>query len=58
LMTFRQSARGLTRSHPADIWLPPVFAVDHVLTRGCVRDRRPPAGRIDDFGDNGQVSNR
>ena len=26
----------MTRTHPADIWLPPVFAVDHVLTRGCV----------------------
>jgi protein-S-isoprenylcysteine O-methyltransferase Ste14 len=20
------------RTHPADIWLPPVFAVDHILT--------------------------
>jgi endonuclease/exonuclease/phosphatase (EEP) superfamily protein YafD len=31
-----QAGAGLTRTHPADIWLPPVFAVDHVLTRGCV----------------------
>jgi hypothetical protein len=27
-----QSGAGLTRTHPADIWLPPVFAVDHILT--------------------------
>jgi endonuclease/exonuclease/phosphatase (EEP) superfamily protein YafD len=26
---------GLTRSHPADIFLPPLFAVDHILTRGA-----------------------
>lgn len=31
-----QAGAGLTRTHPADIFLPPVFAVDHVLTRGCV----------------------
>jgi endonuclease/exonuclease/phosphatase (EEP) superfamily protein YafD len=30
-----QAGAGLTRTHPADIWLPPVFAVDHILTRGC-----------------------
>jgi endonuclease/exonuclease/phosphatase (EEP) superfamily protein YafD len=31
-----QAGAGLTRTHPADIFLPPVFAVDHILTRGCV----------------------
>ncbi|MGX9789856.1 endonuclease/exonuclease/phosphatase family protein [Mycobacterium sp. MMS18-G62] len=31
-----QAGAGLTRTHPADILLPPVFAVDHVLTHGCV----------------------
>jgi endonuclease/exonuclease/phosphatase (EEP) superfamily protein YafD len=31
-----QAGAGLTRTHPADIFLPPVFAVDHVLTRGCI----------------------
>jgi endonuclease/exonuclease/phosphatase (EEP) superfamily protein YafD len=31
-----QAGAGLTRTHPADIFVPPVFAVDHVLTRGCV----------------------
>jgi hypothetical protein len=56
-MTIPTVGAGLTRSHPADIRLPPVFAVDHVLTRACVRDHRPPAGRIDDFGDNGQLYN-
>jgi hypothetical protein len=56
-MTIPTVGAGLTRSHPADIRLPPVFAVDHALTRACVRDRRPPAGRIDDFGDNGQLYN-
>jgi endonuclease/exonuclease/phosphatase (EEP) superfamily protein YafD len=30
-----QAGAGLTRTHPADIWLPPVFALDHILTRGC-----------------------
>jgi endonuclease/exonuclease/phosphatase (EEP) superfamily protein YafD len=30
-----QAGAGLTRTHPADIRLPPVFAVDHILTRGC-----------------------
>ncbi len=56
-MTIPTVGAGLTRSHPADIWLPPVFAIDDVLTRGCVRDRRPPAGRIDDFADSGQLCN-
>lgn len=32
----RQAAAGLTRTHPADIVIPPVFAVDHVLTRQAV----------------------
>jgi endonuclease/exonuclease/phosphatase (EEP) superfamily protein YafD len=30
-----QAGAGLTRTHPADIVVPPVFAVDHILTRGC-----------------------
>jgi len=30
-----QAGAGLTRTHPADIWLPPVFAVDHILTKRC-----------------------
>jgi endonuclease/exonuclease/phosphatase family metal-dependent hydrolase len=30
-----QAGAGLTRTHPADIWLPPVFAVDHILTYRC-----------------------
>jgi len=31
-----QAGAGLTRTHPADVpVLPPLFAVDHVLTRGC-----------------------
>jgi endonuclease/exonuclease/phosphatase (EEP) superfamily protein YafD len=30
-----QAGAGLTRTHPADIVIPPVFAVDHILTRGC-----------------------
>jgi endonuclease/exonuclease/phosphatase (EEP) superfamily protein YafD len=30
-----QAGAGLTRTHPADIWLPPVFAVDHILTNRC-----------------------
>jgi endonuclease/exonuclease/phosphatase (EEP) superfamily protein YafD len=30
-----QAGAGLTRTHPADIWLPPVFAVDHILTSRC-----------------------
>ena len=29
-----QAGAGLTRTHPADIFLPPVFAVDHILLRG------------------------
>jgi endonuclease/exonuclease/phosphatase (EEP) superfamily protein YafD len=29
-----QAGAGLTRTHPADIVLPPVFAVDHILIRG------------------------
>jgi endonuclease/exonuclease/phosphatase (EEP) superfamily protein YafD len=28
-----QAGAGLTRTHPADIVVPPVFAVDHILTR-------------------------
>ena len=30
-----QAGAGLTRTHPADIAVPPVFAVDHILTRDC-----------------------
>jgi endonuclease/exonuclease/phosphatase (EEP) superfamily protein YafD len=30
-----QAGAGLTRTHPADISLPPLFAVDHILTRDC-----------------------
>ena len=31
-----QAGAGLTRTHPDDVRvLPPLFAVDHVLTRGC-----------------------
>jgi endonuclease/exonuclease/phosphatase (EEP) superfamily protein YafD len=30
-----QAGAGLTRTHPADIWLPPLLAIDHILTRGC-----------------------
>ncbi|GAC1395598.1 MAG: endonuclease/exonuclease/phosphatase family protein [Mycobacterium sp.] len=31
-----QAGAGLTRTHPADVPLPPpVFALDHILTRGC-----------------------
>jgi hypothetical protein len=31
-----QAGAGLTRTHPADVpLLPPVFAVDHILTREC-----------------------
>jgi endonuclease/exonuclease/phosphatase (EEP) superfamily protein YafD len=30
-----QAGAGLTRTHPADIVLPPVFAVDHILLRGA-----------------------
>jgi hypothetical protein len=26
-----QAGAGLTRTHPADIAIPPVFAVDHIL---------------------------
>jgi endonuclease/exonuclease/phosphatase (EEP) superfamily protein YafD len=29
-----QAGAGLTRTHPADIVIPPVFAVDHILLRG------------------------
>jgi endonuclease/exonuclease/phosphatase (EEP) superfamily protein YafD len=29
-----QAGAGLTRTHPADIVFPPVFAVDHILIRG------------------------
>jgi endonuclease/exonuclease/phosphatase (EEP) superfamily protein YafD len=31
-----QAGAGLTRTHPSDVrLLPPVFAVDHILTRDC-----------------------
>jgi endonuclease/exonuclease/phosphatase (EEP) superfamily protein YafD len=31
-----QAGAGLTRTHPSDVrLLPPVFAVDHILTRSC-----------------------
>jgi endonuclease/exonuclease/phosphatase (EEP) superfamily protein YafD len=30
-----QAGAGVTRTHPADIALPPVFAVDHILVRGA-----------------------
>ena len=31
-----QAGAGLTRTHPSDVpMLPPVFALDHILTRGC-----------------------
>jgi len=31
-----QAGAGLTRTYPSDVpLLPPVFAVDHILTRGC-----------------------
>jgi endonuclease/exonuclease/phosphatase (EEP) superfamily protein YafD len=31
-----QAGAGLTRTHPDDVpLLPPIFALDHVLTRGC-----------------------
>jgi endonuclease/exonuclease/phosphatase (EEP) superfamily protein YafD len=30
-----QARAGLTRTHPADIGVPPVFAVDHILLRGA-----------------------
>jgi endonuclease/exonuclease/phosphatase (EEP) superfamily protein YafD len=32
----QQAGAGLTRTYPAVICLPPVFAVDHILTRDCV----------------------
>jgi endonuclease/exonuclease/phosphatase (EEP) superfamily protein YafD len=33
----QQAGAGLPRTHPNDVpFLPPVFAVDHILTRGCV----------------------
>jgi endonuclease/exonuclease/phosphatase (EEP) superfamily protein YafD len=52
-----QAGVGLTRTHPADIVIPPVFAVDHVLVRGgmatsvhtlpvCGSDHRGLAMRI------------
>lgn len=31
-----QAGAGVVRTHPADIVAPPVFAVDHILTRGYV----------------------
>lgn len=30
-----QAGAGLTRTHPADILIPPLFAVDHILLRGA-----------------------
>jgi endonuclease/exonuclease/phosphatase (EEP) superfamily protein YafD len=30
-----QAGAGRTRTHPADIAVPPVFALDHILTRDC-----------------------
>jgi endonuclease/exonuclease/phosphatase (EEP) superfamily protein YafD len=30
----KQAGAGLTRTHPADIVIPPLFAVDHILLRG------------------------
>ena len=30
-----QAGAGLTRTHPADLVVPPVFAIDHILTRAC-----------------------
>jgi endonuclease/exonuclease/phosphatase (EEP) superfamily protein YafD len=30
-----QAGAGRTRTHPADISVPPVFALDHIMTRGC-----------------------
>lgn len=42
-----QAGAGLTRTHPADIAVPPVFAVDHILTRDCTATTlrtRPIAG--------------
>jgi endonuclease/exonuclease/phosphatase (EEP) superfamily protein YafD len=30
-----QAGAGLTRTHPADIPIPPLFAVDHILLRGA-----------------------
>jgi endonuclease/exonuclease/phosphatase (EEP) superfamily protein YafD len=35
-----QAGAGLTRTHPADVpMLPPIFALDHILTRHCVATR-------------------
>ncbi len=31
-----QAGAGIVRTHPADIFTPPAFAVDHILTRGYV----------------------
>ena len=44
-----QAGAGLTRTHPADLALPPVFAVDHILTRGCTATavRTIPIARSD-----------
>jgi endonuclease/exonuclease/phosphatase (EEP) superfamily protein YafD len=30
-----QAGAGLTRTHPADVAIPPLFAVDHILLRGA-----------------------
>jgi endonuclease/exonuclease/phosphatase (EEP) superfamily protein YafD len=34
-----QAGVGLTRTHPADIRIPPLFAVDHILTYRCTASR-------------------
>jgi endonuclease/exonuclease/phosphatase (EEP) superfamily protein YafD len=31
-----QAGAGVTRTYPGDSWLPPVIAIDHVLTHGAV----------------------
>lgn len=30
-----QSGAGMVRTFPADSWLPPLLAIDHILTRNC-----------------------
>ena len=44
-----QAGAGLTRTHPADILIPPLFAVDHVLLRGGTAGavRTPPLAGSD-----------
>ncbi|PZS31984.1 MAG: endonuclease/exonuclease/phosphatase family protein [Pseudonocardiales bacterium] len=34
-----QAGAGLTATYPADLWLPPLIAIDHVLTRDAVATR-------------------